>query len=140
MPDHVPFYLFRLMGLIEEKTIENEDLRHARDSAIKKLKIREKRLKDVEEYNVHCNGDLKSKTLMTEKLTKEKNNLLNELKESRYEVSSLKKERNKLKIELKSHQKYNEKEIGRLTSLAKGSLVSFKHAHTHTHARTHTHT
>lgn len=80
----------------------------------KKMKIREKRIKELETEKQKTGEEIEVKTQEIGIIQQEKETLFKELKESRYEVANVTEEKDSLKKDLESQKYQLEKTIGKL--------------------------
>jgi thiamine kinase-like enzyme len=86
------------------------------------MRAKEKTSKELERENQKLAEEMKEVGVLSEKARSESEKIMNELRESRYEVSSLMKEKEHLSATLELKTTSLNKEIARLKHLLKGGF------------------
>jgi chromosome segregation ATPase len=115
----------KLEKAIKEMTTEIEGSKFYSDSTSRKLKTKEKRLKELEGGKIQLAEDLRLNVCALDKLKQEKETLFSELKDSRYEVAYLTDERDTLKKTLEGKAGDKEKQIQRLLAKVRSKFPCF---------------
>nr|KAG5688789.1 hypothetical protein BaRGS_033273 [Batillaria attramentaria] len=114
----------RLMRQVETKTVALEESRAAQDAMAKKMKLREKRIRELEEERVKLVEEMGVKSQEMALLQQEKDNLYTELKDSRVEVSRLSDAKDSVKRDMARLKSSHAKELEKIQARLKAVKVA----------------